>query len=132
MDFMKEIWDRSLPNFGYVIEADNGGLYVVVLGGQSLPKGDSRRFRDAIIRRNEQMQRLYGKENLTVEYKKELAHLMHKMYAVCECREEGIYTREEQAAFIEKLSVNEKKQLAYQIQMLKDCRSFYHDYVYRG
>lgn len=24
MDFMKEIWDRSLPNFGYVIKADNG------------------------------------------------------------------------------------------------------------
>jgi len=130
MDFMKEIWDRSLPNFGYVIETDNGGLYVVVLGGQSIQKGDARRFRDAIIRRNEQMQRLYSEEPLSVEYKKELARLMHKMYAVCECREEGIYTREEQAAFIEKLSANEKKQLAHQIQMLKDCRNFYHDYLF--
>lgn len=132
MDFMKEIWDRSLPNFGYVIEADNGGVYVVVLGGQFIPKGEARRFRDVIIRRNEQMQRLYGKETLTVEDKKDLACLMHKMYAVCECREEGIHTREEQAAFIDKLSVDEKKQLAYQIQMLKDCRSYYRDYVHRG
>ena len=130
MDFMKEIWDRSLPNFGYVIEADNGGLYVVVLGGQSIPKGDARQFRDAIIRRNEQMQQLYNEEPLSVEYKKELARLMHKMYGVCECREEGIYTREEQAAFIEKLSANEKEQLAHQIEMLKDCRRFYHDYLF--
>ena len=129
---MKEIWDRSLPNFGYVIESDNGGLYVVVLGGQSIPKGESRKFRDIIIKRNEQMQRLYGKETLTVEDKKDLAYLMHKMYAACECREEGIYTREEQSAFIKKLSVAEKKQLAYQIQMLKDCRSYYRDYVHKG
>lgn len=129
MDFMKEIWDRSLPNFGYVIKSDNGGLYVVILGGQSIPRGDARQFREAIIRRNEQMQQLYSESHLSLEHKKELARLMQKMYAVCECREDGIYTREEQASFIEKLSSNEKEQLAHQIEMLKDCRSFYRDYL---
>lgn len=132
MDFMKEIWDRSLPNFGYVIEADNGSQYVVVLGGQTIKKGDTRYLREPICRRNEQMQRLYNQEVLSDDHKRELAQLMHKMFSVCECRQEGLYTREEQAAFIEKLSKSEKEQLEHQIQMLKDCRSYYRDYVFRG
>lgn len=131
MDFIKEIWDRSLPNFGYVIEADNGYQYVVILGGQSIPKGDIRQLREPICRRNEQMQLLYNQESLSDDDKRELAQLMHKMYAICECREEGRYTREEQAAFIDSLTRNEKAQLANQIQMLKDCRTFYRDYVFR-
>ena len=132
MDFMKEIWDRSLPNFGYVIEADNGNQYVVVLGGQTAKKGDTRYLREPICRRNEQMQSLYNQDVLSDDHKRELAQLMDKMFGICECRQEGIYTREEQAAFIEKLSVKEKEQLAHQIQMLKDCRCFYRDYIFRG
>ena len=132
MDFMKEIWDRSLPNFGYVIEADNGNQYVVVLGGQTAKKGDTRYLREPICRRNEQMQSLYNQDVLSDDHKRELAQLMDKMFGICECRQEGIYTREEQATFIEKLSVSEKEQLAHQIQMLKDCRGFYRDYIFRG
>ena len=132
MDFMKELWDRSLPNFGYVIEADNGGEYIVVLGGQSIPKGDIRHLREPIVRRNEQMQQLYKQEPLSDDHKIELAKLMHKMHSLCECREEGRYTREEQAKFVDSLRESEKAQLAYQIQMHKDCRSFYRDYIFRG
>ena len=55
---------------------------------------------------------------------------MRKMYALCECREEGLYSREEQSAFIDKLTANEKEQLQKQIQMLKDCREFFREYVF--
>lgn len=130
MNFIKEIWDRSLPNFGYVIDTDRGGQYVVVLGGQGVPKGSIRHLRDAIVIRNEQMQRLYEQEVLTDDPKKELALQMRKMYALCECREEGLYSREEQSAFIDKLTANEKEQLQKQIQMLKDCREFFREYVF--
>lgn len=132
MDCMKEIWDRSLPNFGYVIDKDDGGLYVVVLGGQSIPKSEDSRFLEPICRRNEQMQKIYSQESLSDDDKKELAELMHKMFSICESRMEGLYTREEQESFIDGLSDNERKQLEIQIQMLKDCRSFYHDYIFRG
>ena len=132
MDFIKELWDKSLPNFGYVIDMDNGGQCVIVLGGQSIPKAENIQFRDTICRRNEQMQRIYCQKSLSDEDKRELAKLMEKMFNVCDARKEGIYTREEQAAFIDKLSLREKAQLELQIQMLKDCRFFYRDYVFRG
>ena len=132
MDYIKEIWGGSLPNLGYVIDADDGGQYIVVLGGQSIPKGDTKYIREAISRRNAQMQQLYNQEALSEEHKKDLAQLMKKMLSICECREEGLYTQKEQASFIDNLSENEKKQLAHQIQMLKDCRCFYRDYIFRG
>ena len=132
MNLIRELWDKNLPNFGYVIEMDNGDQYVVVLGGQSIPKGDIRCSCDAIIRRNKQMQQIYRRDTLSDDDKKELARLMRKMYAVCEYREEGRYTREEQSAFIDKLSENEKMQLEEQIQMLKDCRCFYQEYIFNG
>lgn len=131
LNIIKELWDRSLPNFGYVIDMDDGRQCVVVLGGQDIKKEEKINFHEAIFRRNEQMQQLYRQEVLSVDDKIELAKLMHKMYGICEARQEGIYTRDEQAAFIDKLSKSEKAQLEFQIQMLNDCRSFYRDYVFR-
>jgi hypothetical protein len=130
MDFIKEIWDRSLPNFGYVINMDNGGQWVGVLGGQTIRKGDTSDLVDPISRRNKQMQYIYRQESLSDADKTELTRLLDKMYGICECRKEGLYYRNEQAAFIEKLTKNEKAQLEFQIQMLKTCRSFYPDYGY--
>lgn len=132
MDLMKEIWDKNLPNFGYVIEADNGDQYVVVLGEPFVPKGDVRSLRESIVRRSKQMQQLYRQEPLSEDCKRELAKLMDKMHLLCRCREEGLFTKAEQAAFIDSLSESEKAQLEYQIQMHKDCRFFYRDYVFRG
>lgn len=129
MNIIKELWDRSLPNFGYVIDMDNGGQCVVVLGGQTIKKTEKLGFREDICRKNEQMQQIYRQDNLSVDDKIELATLMGKMYDLCEARQEGIYNREEQSAFIEKLSKDEKTQLEFQIQMLKDCRSFFFDYI---
>ena len=131
MNIVKEIWDRSLPNFGYVINMDDDRPCVVVLGGQTIKKREKLDFCEAICRTNEQMQKLYRQYSLSVDEKIELARLMDKMYGICEARQEGIYTHDEQAAFIDKLSKNEKAQLEFQIQMLNDCRSFYHDYVFR-
>ena len=130
MELIKEIWDKNLPNFGYVIEADNGEQYVVVLGEPFVPKGDIWSLRETIVRRNSQMQQLYRQEHLSDDYKRELANLMHKMHLLCRYREDGRFTKEEQAAFIDGLSKSEKAQLAYQIQMHKDCRTFYREYVF--
>lgn len=131
MNIIKELWDRSLPNFGYVINMDDGRSCVVVLGCQTIKKKEKLDFCEAICRRNEQMQKIYRQDSLSVDDKIELAKLMDKMYGICEARQEGIYTRDEQATFIDKLSESEKAQLEFQIQMLNDCRSFYRDYVFR-
>lgn len=131
MNIIKELWDRSLPNFGYIIDTDNGKQFVVVLGGQTIKKAEKLDFLEAICRVNEQMQQIYRQDNLSVDDKVALTKLMDKMYGICEARQVGIYTREEQAAFIDKLSKNEKAQLEFQIQMLNDCRCFYRDYVFR-
>lgn len=130
MDIIKELWDRNLPNFGYVIDMDNGGHCVVVLG-EPTPRKKTKNldFCKDICRINEQMQQIYRQDSLSVDDKIELARLMGKMYDICEARQEGTYYREEQSAFIEKLSKNEKAQLEFQIQMLKDCRSFFFDYI---
>lgn len=130
MELIKEIWDKNLPNFGYVIEADNGEQYVVVLGEPFVPKSDTWSLREAIIRRNSQMQQLYRQEPLSDDCKRELAKLVHKMHSLCRYREDGLFSKEEQAAFIDGLSKSEKEQLAYQIQMHKECRSFYREYVF--
>lgn len=129
MNIIKEIWNKNLQNFGYVIDMDNGGHCVVVLG-EPTPRKKTKNldFREDICRINEKMQHIYRQESLSVDDKIELATLMDKMYNICEARQEGIYYREEQSAFIEKLSKDEKSQLEFQIQMLKDCRSFYYDY----
>ena len=131
MDFKKEIWGKSLPNFGYVIEMDNGNCCVVVLGGQSSEKTEEYAFRDSIYHRNIQMQKIYHKEVLSDDDKKELAVLMQKMYSICDARKEGLYTWEEQSAFIETLSKTGKMQLEDQIQMLNVCREFYREFIYR-
>ena len=128
MDFRKEIWGRSLPNFGYVIDMDNGSCCVVVLGGQGTKKSERVEFRESICHRNTQMQQIYHQDALSDEDKKQLVILMQKMYALCDTRKEGLYTWPEQEAFIDGLSVTEKAQLADQINMLNACRKFYPDY----
>ncbi|MBQ3054653.1 MAG: hypothetical protein IJC88_00955 [Oscillospiraceae bacterium] len=132
MNIIKEIWNKNLQNFGYVIDMDNGGHCVVVLG-EPTPRKKTKNldFREDICRINEKMQHIYRQESLSVDDKIELANLMKKMYGICEARQEGIYTREEQATFIDNLSKNEKAQLEFQIQMLNDCRFFHRDYVFR-
>lgn len=131
MDFIKEIWGLSLPNFGYVIERDNGKLSFVVLGGQSIEKTTEYRFLSRMIDINTNMQAIYSQDVLTEEDKIELAKLMKKMFIVCDSRIEGFYTKSEQEAFINTLSSTEKAQLEYQINMLKDCRKFHAKYIYR-
>lgn len=128
MDFKKEIRGRSLPNFGYVIDKDNGGWYTVVLGGQSTRKSKNIEFRESIGYLNEQMQQIYHQDTLSDADKKQLAIMMGKMYALCDTREEGFITWDEQEVFINALTATEKAQLADQIQMHKSCRSFYPDY----
>lgn len=131
MDTITELWDKKLPNFGYVIDLDDGGQCAVVLGGQTVPKAKDCLFRDAICRRNQQMRSIYQQALLSEDDKIELAKLMKKMISICESRIEGIYTRDEQEKFVEGLSESEKSQLDMQIQMLKQCRSYYHDYIFR-
>ena len=129
MDFKKEIWGRSLPNFGYVIDMDNGGCCVVVLGGQGTRKSESIEFRESICYRNTQMQDIYHQDTLSDSDKKQLAVLLQKIYTLCDARKEGLFTWDEQEAFINGLSAKERAQLIDQIQMLKDCRSFCRDYL---
>ena len=128
MELIKEIWERNLPNFGYVIEMDNGKRSVFVLGGQTSRCCGSYESVDFIFDVNEQMELLYEQTVLSDEDKKKLAMLMKRMQSLCESRREGLCTKEEQAAFIEKLSAGEQSQLEKQLQMYKDCRGFYSQY----
>lgn len=132
MDVIAEILAKSFPNFGYVIYTDSGGECVAVLGNHSVPKGALLGFREAIVRINRQMQEMYGQASLSAEQKRELAQQMVKMRTICSCRQEGLYTIEEQTAFISKLSPSEKLQLENQVKMLMDCRKFYKEYLREG
>ena len=127
---IKDIWEKNLPNFGYVIEMDHGLFRLVVLGGQSCLPADRCHSSREIEKINYQMQDIYHGESLSDEDKEKLAKLMKKMHNLCECREGGLFTVKEQMKFVESLSDGEQEQIKEQVQIHLDCRDFYREYIH--
>ena len=71
---------------------------------------------------------IYQQPSLVEEDERELAKLMRNMRSVCQARQEGLDTVEEQRRFIDSLSVTEKSQIETQIQMYLDCRKYHFKY----
>ena len=126
MDFMRDIFNKSIPRFGYVIEKDNGIDIVVILGVSNVEKIGKYPFEDRIYQINKKMQSIYSQKELSDNDKIQLVALMEDMDRFCEPQDHKIVaTRYEQEAFVNGLTENENRQLDEQLQMLKDCRNLY-------
>jgi len=126
MDFMKDIYNKNIPRFGYVIEKDNGIDIVVILGVSSVEKIGKYPFEDRIYQINKKMQSIYNQKELSDNDKIQLVALMEDMDRFCEPQDHKIVaTRYEQEDFVNGLTENENRQLDEQLQMFKDCRNLY-------
>lgn len=125
MDFMKDIYNKNIPRFGYVIEKDNG-IDVVILGVSGVEKIGNCPFKDRIYQINKKMQSIYNQKELSDNDKFQLVALMEDMDRFCKPQDHKmVATRYEQEAFVNGLTENENRQLDEQLQMLKDCRNLY-------
>lgn len=132
MDFMKDIYNKSIPRFGYVIEKDNGIDIVVILGVSGVEKIGKYPFEDRIYQINKKMQSIYNQKELSNNDKIQLVELMEEMDKFCEPQDYKVLaTGYEQEAFVNRLTANENKQLDEQLQMLKDCRNLYPKFLNR-
>lgn len=132
MNFMKDIFNKSIHRFGYVIEKDNGISLVVVLGVSGVEKLGKNSFENRIYIINKKMQSIYNQKELSDNDKIQLVELMQEMNKFCEPQDhKELATSYEQEAFVDGLSENEKKQIEYQLQMVKDCGKFYYEFSNR-
>ena len=126
MDFIRDIYNKNIPKFGYVIARDNGIDIVVILGVSGVEKIGKSPFENRIYQINKKMQAIYYKKELFAEDKIQLVELLEEMNKFCEPQNYNILaTRYEQEAFVNELSETEKKQLDEQLQMLIYCRNLY-------
>jgi len=126
MDFMRDIFNKNIPRFGYVIEKDNGIDVVVILGVSGVEKIGKYPFEDRIYQINKKMQSIYNQKDLSDNDKIQLVALMEDMDRFCEPQDHKIVaTRYEQEDFVNGLTENENRQLDEQLQMFKDCRNLY-------
>lgn len=129
---MKDIFNKNIPKFGYVIEKDSGIPIVVILGVSGVEKLGKSPFEDRIYPINKEMQSIYNQKSLSDNDKFQLVKLMEKMNKFCEPQDYKVLaTSYEQQAFVDGLSENEKKQVEIQLQMIKDCRNFYYEFSNR-
>lgn len=126
MDFIRDIFNKSIPRFGYVIKKDNGIDIVVILGVSSVEKIGKYPFEDRIYQINKKMQSIYNQKDLSDNDKIQLVALMEDMDRFCEPQDHKIVaTKYEQEDFVNGLTENENRQLDEQLQMFKDCRNLY-------
>ncbi len=126
MDFIKDIYNKSIQKFGYVVKKDNGMDTVVILGVSGVEKIGNYPFESRIYQINQKMQAIYNQEMLSDDDKKALVELMEEMNKFCEPQDyQVLATRYEQEAFVKGLTENESKQLDEQLQMIMDCRNLY-------
>lgn len=129
---MRDIFNKSIPRFGYVIEKDNGIDVVVILGVSDVEKIGKYPFEDRIYQINKKMQSIYNQKELSDNDKIQLVALMEDMDRFCEPQDHKIVaTRYEQEAFVNGLTENENRQLDEQLQMLKYSCNLYPKYSNR-
>lgn len=129
MDIIAEI--KQLPNLGYDYCKDNGEFRIVVLGGESGPPIDEYRSCENISHYNLKLSELYENKPFSQDTKDAIAYYMKKMRSACEARMSGTYTLEQQAAYIDALSPDERQQIEEQVQMYKECNEIYLDSLRR-
>ena len=123
---MRDIFNKSIPRFGYVIEKDNGIDIVVILGVSNVEKIGKYPFEDRIYQINKKMQSIYNQKELSDNDKIQLVELLEEMNKFCEPQDYKVLaTGYEQEAFVNRLTANESKQLDEQLQMLNVCRNLY-------
>lgn len=106
---MRDIFNKNIPRFGYVIEKDNGIDVVVILGVSGVEKIGKYPFEDRIYQINKKMQSIYNQKELSDNDKIQLVALMEDMDRFCEPQDHKIVaTRYEQEAFVNGLTENEK------------------------
>lgn len=126
MDFIRDIFNKSIPRFGYVIEKDNGIDVVVILGVSGVEKIGNCPFEDRICQINKKMQSIYNQKELSDNDKSQLVALMEDMDRFCKPQDyKQVATRYEQEDFVNGLTENENRQLDEQLQMFNDCRNLY-------
>ena len=129
---MRDIFNKSIPRFGYVIEKDNGIDIVVILGVSGVEKIGKYPFEDRIYQINKKMQSIYNQKELSDNDKIQLVELLEEMNKFCEPQDYKVLaTGYEQDAFVNRLTANESKQLDEQLQMLNVCRNLYPKFSYR-
>lgn len=134
MDIYKEI--NNLPNFLYEYYDDNEIYHFAILGGHDCQIYEPSNFCDESNRKlardkKSELEELYGHTALSDKDKTDLANMMIHIQNLCETRTAELSTLAKEKQYIETLSDNEKAQIEKQIQMYKDCRCFYRDYVYK-
>lgn len=132
MDFIKDIYNKNIPKFGYVIEKDNGRPIVIILGVSGVEKIGKSPFENRIYQINKKMQSIYNQKELLDNDKIQLVELMAEMNKFCEPQDYKVLaTRYEQEAFVNGLTANENKQLDEQLRMLKYCCELYPEFSNR-
>jgi len=132
MDFMKDIYNKSIPRFGYVIEKDNEMPIIIILGVSGVEKIGKSPFENRIYQINKKMQSIYNQKDLLDNDKIQLVELMEEMNKFCEPQDYKVLaTIYEQEAFVNSLTESENEQLDEQLQMLKYCRSLYSEFSNR-
>ena len=79
MDFIRDIYNKNVPKFGYVIARDNGIDIVVILGVSGVEKIGKSPFENRIYQINKKMQAIYYKKELFAEDKIQLVELLEEM-----------------------------------------------------
>ena len=126
LDFMKDIYNKSIPKFGYVIEKDNGMPIVIILGVSGVEKIGKYPFENRIYQINKKMQSIYNQTDLLDNDKIQLVELLEEMNKFCEPQDyKFLSTIYEQEAFVNSLTESENEQLDEQLQMLNYCRKLY-------
>lgn len=76
------------------------------------------------------MDELYEHAALSDEDKVNLAKMMIRMRDLCKEKQTELNKSTDQKKYIENLSDGTKEKIEKQVQMYKDCRCFFRDYVY--
>lgn len=126
MDILNEV--ERLPQYYYMLK--NGEI---ILGGNSGSyDGDANTHRasmDRLYHFWKEIKEYYEKETLTDEEKEEYAQMVHKMMVHSEGRKTE---RKELKEIIDKLPKDDKKEIEWQIDMYKQGRYYYAQYVHRN
>lgn len=129
MDIIKEL-DR-LPTFAYTFEL-SGKLHLALLGGQSCQSITDIKYATALIDINSKMKKIYDKKALDEGDKMRLAKLMHQISGLCEGRLENNRSLEQQTNYLASLPSDSLAEIENQINMYKDAREYYRQYIFRS
>ena len=118
-----------LPPFIYAFENKGRACYAILGGQSSLKINQVDNFRE-LLQLNYDMQIIYDKDILDESDKITLAKTMKKILNWCPGKLEHLYSIEQQMAYIEALDTEAVEEIKKQIQMYKDAREYYRQYVY--